>query len=179
MAAEFPYQIVIFLDRIPNVGEPVYYGKNGWYAQVAIKRRFTFVAGDEDTLVELLKSYFCNVRSFTIETGSVKSNELLPVRFIEIESNEVLFDLHNTLIAFLGDKIVSRYPERDGTHYYPHVTAEYNGEDVIDVQHYSERKYGIRSAWLLKDVLDENSIAMAQLAFSSDSSDTTATPLQY
>ena len=167
MVAEFPYQIVVFLDRFPGIGEPVYYGKNGWYAQLAIKRRFKFISGDESDLLEMLEDYFSNIKPFNIETLSVKSDERMPVRFIDVNQSEELISLHNNLINFLGDKIISRYPERDGINYYPHVTAEYNGEDIIDVNKYSKRTYPVRSVWLLKDVEDENSVLSAHLLLKS------------
>jgi hypothetical protein len=51
MNLEFPYQLTAFLDDEPKIGEPVYYGENGWYPQLALKRRFKTVGISEDELV--------------------------------------------------------------------------------------------------------------------------------
>jgi hypothetical protein len=55
----------------------------------------------------------------------------------------------------------SRYPERDGANYLPHITAEYNDELVIDTDRYSNREFQIEKVFLLKDINDENSVAHA------------------
>lgn len=41
MNLDFPYQLTTFLDEEPAIGEPVYYGENGWYPQIALKRRLS------------------------------------------------------------------------------------------------------------------------------------------
>lgn len=162
--SEFPYQLTVFLDRVPEIGEPVYSGKNGWYAQVAIKRRFKLVAGDESVLVALLENYFSYVPLLNITTLEAQSNDRMPVRFIEVEQSNELMTLHDDLMMFLGKKIVSRFPERDGENYFPHVTAEYEGVDVIDVERYSNRNFLIKSIALLKDETDSNSILKAEFS---------------
>lgn len=161
MPLEFPYQLTIFLDTPPEIGEPVYDGENGWYAQVALKRRFKLTNGDETTLQKDLADYFAHVHPFTFTTKGVIKPERMPVQVVELQPNDTLMNLHTDLIAFLGEKIESRYPERDGENYYPHVTAEYNGQPVIDAEKYTNRTFSVTSVWLLKDISDENSIAYA------------------
>jgi len=157
--SDFPYQLVVFLDRIPQIGEPVYAGENGWFAQVAIKRRFTCVDSDEESLCKMLGNYFQDIEPFTVETTELQSNERMPVRFIGVIQSDTIMNLHDNIITLLGDAIISRFPERDGDNYLPHVTAEYHDDLVIDPDAYSHQSYEIKSIWLLKDIEDANSIA--------------------
>jgi hypothetical protein len=59
----------------------------------------------------------------------------------------------------MGKTILSRYPERDGENYLPHITAEYNNKMVIEAEQFTNRKYRIERVCLLKDITDENAIA--------------------
>lgn len=159
MPLEFPYQIVALLDKEPTVGEPVYYGEHGWYPQIAIKRRFKINGITEDEFDQKLRSYFESILPLTIHCNDLAKLERMPVKAIEVEQTPEIMSLHSGIIAALGDSIVSRYPERDGANYYPHVTAEYNGGDVIKSSNYTNKDFAIKALWLLKDVTDENSIA--------------------
>ena len=162
MELEFPYQIVTYLDREPQVGEPVYYGENGWFAQLALKRRFTLRNIDENQLIESLESFFTHTDT-SILTGSLVKQENMPVRVIDIKNQNELKSLHLQLVAHLGDDIASRYPERDGENYYPHITAEYGDSFVIPVDQYSNKEFASSNAWLLKDIDDENSKAFIKI----------------
>ena len=163
MEQERPYQIVTFLGDEPTVNEAVYYGENGWYPQLAIKRRFSFNTNDEDVLVRTLRIFFANTSSIHFETGELLKPERMPVRVIDIPSQDALKLLHLDLIKHLGDSIVSRYPDREGENYYAHITAEYNDEFVIPVEEYTDRVFSLTNVWLLKDVGDENSLAYVKI----------------
>ena len=67
MNIEFPYQVVAFLNKQPAIGENVYYGE-GWYPQIALKRRFKSVDLHEDKLISQLGEYFSSKNSFSVET---------------------------------------------------------------------------------------------------------------
>ena len=159
MQLEFPYQIVTFLDKEPEPNEPVYYSSNGWYPQLALKRRFKLVQTNEESLVESLKEFFGKRDSTNIETGALIRPDLMPVRVIEIINQAELKDLHTELIEHLRVMITSRYPDREGENYYAHITAEYNDEFVFPVDEYTNREFPLDNVWLLKDVDDENSLA--------------------
>ncbi len=163
MNLEYPYQLVAFLENEPEVGEPVYYGENGWFPHIALKRRFKTVGTTEDELLNKLATYCSSTPSFTIQTKDLTQPGRIPVRVLEVEATPQLINFHNGLIAFLGQAMLSRYPERDGNNYLPHITAEFNGRMVIDHEKYSNRKFLIDKIFLLKDVDDENSIAHAKL----------------
>lgn len=164
MKLEFPYQLVAFLDTEPSIGDPVYYGENGWFAQIALKRRFKVVGIGEDALLDTLAAYCSSTPSFPIQSKDLVRPERMPVKVLEVESSPELLNFHNELIAFLRESILSRYPERDGGNYLPHITAEYNGQMIIDYEKYKNREFWIKKVFLLKDVRDENSIAYAKFS---------------
>jgi hypothetical protein len=159
MILEYPYQLVAFLDKEPNTGEPVYGGENGWYAQIALKRRFNVADMDEDELISVVEQYCQNTDSFAIKTGGLVQPERMPVRVLEVAPTPELMNFHRNFISLFEDALVSRYPERDGANYLPHITAEYNGEMVIDSNLFSQREFQIESVFLLKDLSDEDSVA--------------------
>lgn len=163
MILEFPYQIVTFLDREPKVGEPVYYGDSGWFAQLALKRRFKLNGIDEDELVQSLQTFFEEGAQPAIVTGALVKPERMPVQVIDIINQGELKALHEQLITSLDGNIVSRYPDRDGENYYAHITAEYNGVFVIPVEEYLRNKFALSNVWLLKDVDDENAKAYIKI----------------
>ena len=78
MQLEFPYQLVTFLSKEPRLGEPVYYGENGWYPQLALKRRFKLNGTNEERLVRSLKEFFDNVTRTDIVTGTLVKPERMP-----------------------------------------------------------------------------------------------------
>ena len=163
MNLEYPYQLVAFLDNEPAIGEPVYYGDNGWFPQIALKRRFKTVDITEDELLDKLATYCNATPGFVIQTKDLTQPDRMPVRILGVEPIPELLNFHNGLIDFLGDAILSRYPERDGKNYLPHVTTEFNGQMVIDHEKYSNRKFLVDKVFLLKDLHDENSIAHTEL----------------
>ena len=163
MNLEYQYQLVAFLEDEPAIGEPVYSGENGWFAQIALKRRFKLVDATEDELLSKLGAYCRDTPGFIVRTNNLAQPDRMPVKILEVEATPELIDYHNGLIAFLGGAILSRYPERDGIHYLPHVTAEFNGQMVIDHEKYSNREFLIDKVFLLKDIRDENSIAYTEL----------------
>lgn len=160
MNLEFPYQLTTFIDTEPTIGEPVYYGEHGWYPQIALKRRFKIVGISEPELIEMIARYCKSKTAFNIQTGQLTKSDRMPVRFLEVKDVDAkLIDFHTDFILFMGDAVQSRYPERDGVNYSPHVTAEYNDKMVIDDKKFADRTFTVNRIFLLKDVVDENSIA--------------------
>ena len=163
MDLEFPYQIVTFLGREPQSGEPVYYGEKGWYTQLALKRRFKLQDIDESQLIQLLQPFSESAGQLIIKTGPLVKPERMPVRVIDIENQSELISLHKQLIARLNGDIISRYPDREGDNYYAHITAEHSGALTIPTDDYTDREFTLYNIWLLKDIGDENSIAYIKL----------------
>jgi hypothetical protein len=163
MNLEFPYQIVTFLDREPQAGESVYYGENGWFAQLALKRRFKLNGIDASQLVQLLRPFFDHESKIKIITGSLAKPKHMPVRVIDIKNQSELKSLHKQLLARLNGDIESRYPDREGENYYAHITAEYANNFVIPVDIYSNKEFTIDNVWLLMDIDDENSKAYIKI----------------
>lgn len=161
--SQFPYQIVAFLDKEPSVGEPVYYGENGWYPQVALKRRFALKSINEDTLIELVRDFFQPRGEIIFETGDPLKPDRMPVRVIDIKNQTDLRTLHLQLIQELDDTITSRFPERDGENYYAHITAEHEGKLVIPVDDYTNKTFHTSNIWLLKDADGPNSQAYIKI----------------
>jgi len=159
MAEIFPFQLVGFLDKEPSVGESVYNGKNGWYAQIALKRRFNAESLSEQELIQTIRDYCASAAPIKIVVGKLVKPERMPVSVLEVEPTEELLAFHQGFIKRLGHHIKSRFPERDGDNYYPHITAEYDSKEVIDADAYIGRTFTLKRVWLLKDVIDEDSQA--------------------
>ena len=147
----FPYQLVAFIDRNPSLGEPVYDGKNGWYPQIALKRRFKPVGINENELIAKIQDYCNSRRPSGVVTKELIKPERMPVKVVEVHPAPELMAFHNDFISFMGDAMVSRYPERDGANYMPHITAEYGGRMVIDADSFTNRTFQITKVVLLKD----------------------------
>lgn len=160
MVANFPYQIVAFLKDSPSIGEPVYNGSNGWYAQLALKRRFAISNISEDELIAKTQRYCSEIRSFSIQIKSYVKPSRIPVGTLEVCQTDELVDFHNGFIHFMDDKIISKYPDREGVNYLPHITADYDGVDVIDRAQYQSQDFKIESVWILKDIGTVDSIAL-------------------
>lgn len=163
MELEFPYQIVTFLDNEPSRGESVYNGENGWYPQVTLKRRFKLENISEHKFIDELKAFFESIDYLSIITDALTKPERMPVQVIHIANQEDLKQLHNRLLEQFSAKITSRYPNREGDNYYPHVTAEFENKFVIEVDKYSHKEYKLKNVWLLKDLEDENSVAYTKI----------------
>lgn len=159
MELEYPYQLVAFLDAEPAIGEPVYGGKKGWYPQIALKRRFRVEETSDKEMLETMMRFCLERQPLQIHTKSLVKPEHMPVKVLEVEHTDQLKDFHLSFISLFGDKLISRYPERDGKNYYPHITAEFWDKIVIDVEKYSNKTFTLKKVCLLKDSKDEDSQA--------------------
>ncbi len=159
MELEFPYQLVAFLDTEPALGEPVYYGENDWYPQIALKRRFKIEGIHEQDLIEKIAEFSAMQYGFPIHIKGVIQPERMPVKVLEVEPSADIMGFHAEFINFMGNAIASRYPERDGDNYYPHITLEHEGKTVVDETLYADKEIVIEKIFLLKDEQDFNSIA--------------------
>ena len=159
MSPEYPYQLVLFLDKEPAVGEGVYQGENGWYPQITLKRRFKHI--DEPSLLVAIGEFVSNQLPLEFKTGQLIKPERMPVRVIEVVSSDSVRKFHRDLIEYMGSNIESRYPERDGDNYLPHITAEYEGSYVIPVDNFTNRLFKINTVCLVKDAEDRDSHVVA------------------
>lgn len=156
MKDDFPYQIVAFLGDNPEIGEGVYNGPRGWFAQIALKRRFNLAGVSKSEIVNRI-SNFCEAQQpLTISVGNLIKPERMPVYVLEVEKSESLMRFHKSLIKALGTELVSRYPERDGENYLPHITSEYDGKYVIASDQFKNREYLITKICLLKDISNDS-----------------------
>ena len=163
MELEFPYQVTTFLTREPQTNEPVFYGSNGWYSQVTLKRRFKLDDITEDKFIHDLRDFFASNDLPIIQTDDLVKPERLPVHVINVTNQKEMKSLHMKFIEKFRDKIVSRYPERDGDNYYAHITVEYNDEFVLPVDDYTHKEFSASNIWLLKDVASEDSLAYVKI----------------
>ncbi len=164
MVSDFPYQLVGFLSQQPAVGEPVYGGKHGWYPQIALKRRFKLTGIGEGVLLTMIAQYCTSMQPLHIVVGDYVEADRMPVGVLAVEASKELLTFHTDFIAYFNKHIVSRYPDRDGENYYPHITAEYDGKTVIDIDSVSYHEFLLKSVWLVKDIDDEDSVAFAPFA---------------
>ena len=146
---EFPYQLVAFLGPQPQIGDAVYQGRSGWLPQVTLKRRFGLKALTEEELIGFLARIAQDMPVFPLCFGEIQRLKL-PVNVIEVRNKEPK-QFHLSMMERLGHKIHSRYPDREGRHYYPHMTVEWNGRHVVDAGHFVRTKWQIDRVWLLKD----------------------------
>lgn len=170
MSPEFPYQLVAFLDKVPEIGEGVYQGKNGWYPQLTLKRRFAYGDTTDDIVTAKIQDFFAGVEPITISIGELTQPERMPVRVLSILNETNLKELHLKFIEFMGDKMRSRYPERDGENYLPHITAEYGGLFVINVDAFKNRDVVISSVCLIKDGDDGDSHVVSYIPIGTNES---------
>ncbi len=160
MSKAFPYQLVGFLDKEPELGETVYSGKNGWYPQIALKRRFSVEDMEEPELLKLIEDFCNNHSPIKVVVEDEVKTDRMPVKVLEVTPTKDLISFHKEFIDALGKGLESRFPEREDG-YYPHVTSEYNGKQVVNLDVYGNRTYNIDRVWLLKDGDSENSEAIA------------------
>lgn len=159
MEMEYPYQLVAFLDKEPTIGEPVYGGDKGWYPQIALKRRFRVDEMSEAEILNIITQFCQETKPLQIHTKSLVKPERMPVKVLEVEYTNEFKDFHLGFISAFGDKLSSRYPERDGENFYPHITAEFWNKMVINVEEYSNKTFTLKKVCLLKDIKDEDSQA--------------------
>lgn len=157
MSPEYPYQLVCFLDKYPEIAEGVYQGENGWYPQLTLKRRFQVDEMSEDGVIDSIARFAETQHEFVVNTGKLVQPERMPVRVIEIRNQANLLRLHQDFIRHMGARMLSRYPERDGDNYLPHITAEYGGGFVLDVDAYAQKSFTISRICLIKDQEDTDS----------------------
>jgi hypothetical protein len=148
---EYPYQLVAFLNQEPKAGEPIYDGPNGWYPQIALKRRFGLQSITEEQLLEELTRFAANTAVFDVRIGQVGRPERMPVEVIEIQPDQPLMDFHTGFIRLMGEQIVSRYPDREGANYFPHVTLEYWQRRLFDPAPFINTAHQLKRFWLVKD----------------------------
>ncbi len=159
MPLEYPYQLTTFIAAEPQIGEAVYDGTNGWYPQIALKRRFKLDSITEQDFIRKLHDFCATYDVFVIHTGTLTNLDRIPVKVITVEKSPELLDFHLGFIATMTGAIQSRYPDRDGVQYLPHITAEYDGKMVINPGNFTHKAIRIEKVWLLKDIQDENSQA--------------------
>lgn len=161
MIPEFPYQIVAFFGEEPVIGEGVYQGEKGWYPQIALKRRFSTPDIGENDLLSLLSEFAANAAPLNVHTGKLVRPDRMPVRVIDILNKEEIQQFHLDFINFMGTRMDSRYPDRDGMNYLPHITAEYDDNFVIDPDRFALRAFTINKICLIKDEQDTDSHVVA------------------
>lgn len=154
---EYPYQIVAFLGEQPEKGQLIYGDENGgWLPQVALKRRFALKdPDDQSSFVERLRDFCATSPAFEIQTGDLEKSDRMPVEVIPIIEPSAATKFHQDFLKRFGQTIVSKYSDREGDNYFPHVTAQYWDKYVIDVDLFQNRTFKLASVWLVKDTPDE------------------------
>jgi hypothetical protein len=136
------YQLVTFFDRTPELNEYVYQGSNGWYPQVALKRRFIFNGLTEEEGLAKVDEYIRQTAPFAISFGDRVKPAHMPVEVIEVVDN---------FITFMGESIISGHPDRENANFYPHMTVTWKGEDVVKTEDFAATRHMIQTVWVLKD----------------------------
>ncbi|MCD8561469.1 hypothetical protein LRY29_00070, partial [Candidatus Saccharibacteria bacterium] len=131
---------------------------------LALKRRFALDNATDEDVVSRVREFFARVQPITILVGELTKPERMPVRVLPIRNDAELKAVHLDFVTFMGDALHSRYPERDGANYLPHVTAEYDGKLVIDVEAYQNGEFTISTVCVIKDGEDGDSHVMAYVS---------------
>lgn len=148
---EYPYQLVAFLAHEPLAGEAIYGGEKGWYPQIALKRRFGLNKLSEEQLINKVEDFALTTKEFSINVKGVKKPNHMPVEVLEVEPTAALLAFHRNFIAQMKDNIVSKYADREGSNYYPHVTLEYWHKRLFDPAPFEHTSKQIVAFWLVKD----------------------------
>lgn len=145
---EFPYQVVTFFDKVPDIGDYVHHGDKGWFPMVTIKRRFNTGNESEQEMLAKLHSISKKTAPFEITLKKTMQPEHMPVEVIEAEPSKELVNFHETLLHSLG---VSIFPQREGENYYPHMTVSWRGKRVVNVGDYENTRNKVSKVWVIKD----------------------------
>lgn len=170
----YPYQLVAFIDPDsavtphPPIGTPIYSGPQGWIPNVAIKRRFALNSIDESELLKKLADFCHDHATFGLTFTRVVEGGRVPESVLEVSPVTSLTYFHNDFITYFGDMIQSRYPDREGAAYYPHMTLTWHGKQVVDPKDYFPPRpphdldtRHVSEVCLVKDIDGENSQVLA------------------
>lgn len=155
----FPYQIVSFFGEAPLSGSFVYQGDGGWYPHIAIKRRYAPTDGEELMLVKV-KATAQKTKPFIIQLTQASKPARMPVEIIEVAPSADLNALHIELFKLLGQ---SKYPEREGEHYSPHMTISWEGKRVIDPSKFENTRQRLHTISVLIDGGDDSKVLATYL----------------
>jgi len=144
----FPYQIVVFFGHYPNVGDSVYGGTGGWIPNLTIKRRFGLGELTEDRMLARLKELAERTSPLTVSFNKAVRPEHMPVEVVEVVPSAELLALHRALFANFGP---SKFPEREGANFYPHMTISWKGERVVDAAAFENTSQIVDKIWIIKD----------------------------
>lgn len=166
---KYDYQLVAFIDvdPEPSIGVFVYGDKSGgWLPNVAIKRRFGLNGIDETKLLEKIASFCNHHEPFGITFTRALKPDHMPESVIEVKRVPSLLNFHNDFIAYFGDEIQSKFPEREGDRYYPHMTTTWQGDKVVNLEDFlpKDGRVGTRHVdrvCLIKDFEGNNSQVLA------------------
>lgn len=148
---EYPYQVVTFFDKEPQIGEFVYQGENGWYPQIALKRRFAFNELSEDEGLREVENFISTVAPFDVHFGKRIQPPHMPVEVIEVIDSTDILRFHRDFIKAMGSVILSKFPEREDNNYSPHMTVTWNGKDVVDTDGFVNKHRRVSKVIVLKD----------------------------
>jgi hypothetical protein len=148
---EYPYQLVAFFDKEPELGEFVYQGNRGWYPQVALKRRFAFNELSEYDGLKKIEQFVSSEPLFTVNFGQRLQPPTMPVEVIEVVDSPEVVRFHQDFIKAMASDILSKFPEREDVNYYPHMTITWNGENVVDTKEFVGQKRVVSKIVVLKD----------------------------
>lgn len=165
---QFPYQIVAFFGVNPDIGTTVYdfEGDNKkWLPHVALKRKFRLNETSQNEMVSIFKEIAAKTQSFEIMFKYTTKPEHMPVEVVEVKQNQDLIHLHRQLFEKLG---LSKYPEREGENYYPHMTVSWKGMRVIDPQEFEGTVHQIKEIYIIKEE-DNDSAVLTSASLENDS----------
>jgi hypothetical protein len=140
------YQVVAFAGSEPKSGQEVYGGHLGWLPQVAIRRRFW--ADDEEVMLKVIGDVAAKTAPLNLTFADIVQPAHMPVEIIQVEATAALCQLHAELLLRLGN---AKFPDREGDHYYPHMTISWKGERVVDAETYARTRNMVEAIWIIKD----------------------------
>lgn len=148
---DYPYQIVIFFDELPEVGDLVYEGPRGWFPQVAIRRRFGLRSIDESALLKQIEEVSRHTAPFNIQFLERIKPTHMPVAVIEVKTPSDIVKLHHQLSEHLVQQIELKHPQREAENYFPHMTIEWRQKPVMDPDQFINTVKQVKQIWVIKD----------------------------
>ncbi|MBL8159535.1 hypothetical protein JNJ66_03700 [Candidatus Saccharibacteria bacterium] len=147
---EHPYQLVACFDMLPQPGDRVYNGAQGWCPQVALKRRFWFADGNDQAGLQAIDRFMQAVHPFSLTFGNRAQPSFMPVEVIELSDAEAVRHFHLSFMSAMGDAITNKFPERESLAFYPHMTISWQGKPVVDPEKFIHTTHVVATIWLLQ-----------------------------
>lgn len=99
-------------------------------------------------MIAMFTDMVAETQPFEITFKHTTKPEHMPVEIIEVEPTEPLIGLHKRFFETLGQ---SKYPEREGDNYHPHMTISWKDKRVIDPHVFEDAVHTVEEVCIVED----------------------------